>query len=163
MMQNNSNQEPNETNEDVSMYYPDGDAEHIARDDHDEAFLNETIRKKKKIRRRNGRLKKSQIAMIAAIFVIYTLVLIVAAWMIFYKPAAPSVEEMPFDTTPMTPVTSTENVPVSSDPTKPPLTGNTAPETPVETSPADEQQPAEEQKPAEKYVIKDGEIGRAHV
>ena len=46
MMQNNPNQEPNEVNEDVSMYYPDGDAEHIARDDHDEAFLNETIKKK---------------------------------------------------------------------------------------------------------------------
>ena len=45
-MQNNLN---NENNEDVSMYYPDGDAEHIARDDHDEAFLNETIKKKKKM------------------------------------------------------------------------------------------------------------------
>ncbi len=154
MMQNNPNQEPNETNEDVSMYYPDGDAEHIARDDHDEAFLNETIRKKKKIRRRNGRLKKSQILMIAAIFVIYALVLVVAAWMIFYKPAQPTEETMPFDTTPMVPVT--ENIPVSSDPTKPPLTGNTDPETPVETPPAVEQQPTEEQKPAEKYVIKDG-------
>ncbi|MBO4932665.1 MAG: hypothetical protein J6I42_10840, partial [Clostridia bacterium] len=96
MMQNNPNQEPNETNEDISLYYTDGDAEHIARDDHDEAFLNETIRKKKKIRRRNGRLKRSQILMIAAIFVIYALVLVVAAWMIFYKPATPPVEEMPF-------------------------------------------------------------------
>ncbi len=154
MMQNNSNQDPNETNEDVSMYYPDGDAEHIARDDHDEAFLNETIRKKKKIRRRNGRLKKSQILMIAAIFVIYALVLVVAAWMIFYKPATPPVEEMPFDTTPMVPVT--ENIPVSSDPNNPPLTGNTDPETPPTETPAVEQQPSEEQKPAEKYVIKDG-------
>lgn len=152
MMQNNSNQEPNETNEDVSMYYPDGDAEHIARDDHDEAFLNETIRKKKKIRRRNGRLKRSQIAMIMAIFVIYALVLVVAAWMIFYKPAAPSVEEMPFDVTPMTPVT--ENIPVSSDPNNPPLTGNTDQETPPNDTPAVGQ--PEEQKPAEKYVIKDG-------
>ncbi len=153
MMQNNPNQEPNETNEDVSLYYPDGDAEHIARDDHDEAFLNETIRKKKKIRRRNGRLKKSQILMIAAIFVIYALVLVVAAWMIFYKPATPPVEEMPFDTTPMVPVT--ENIPVSSDPNNPPLTGNTDPETPPTDTPAVEQ-PSEEPKPAEKYVIKDG-------
>ncbi|MBQ7314055.1 MAG: hypothetical protein IJW81_10765, partial [Clostridia bacterium] len=80
MMQNNPNQEPNETNEDISLYYPDGDAEHIARDDHDEAFLNETIKKKKKLRRRNGRLKKSQIAMIISIFMIYALVLVVAAW-----------------------------------------------------------------------------------
>ncbi|MBO5127351.1 MAG: hypothetical protein J6D10_07250, partial [Clostridia bacterium] len=135
MMQNNPNQEPNETNEDISLYYPDGDAEHIARDDHDEAFLNETIRKKKKIRRRNGRLKRSQILMIAAIFVIYALVLVVAAWMIFYKPATPPVEEMPFDTTPMIPVTSPENVPVSSDPNNPPLTGNTDPETPTTETP----------------------------
>ena len=158
MMQNNPNQEPNETNEDVSMYYPDGDAEHIARDDHDEAFLNETIRKKKKIRRRNGRLKKSQIGLIAAIFVIYALILVVAAWMIFYKPATPPVEEMPFDITPMTPVTSTENIPVSSDPNNPPLTNSTEtdPETPPEETPAVEQQPAEEQQQAEKYVIKDG-------
>ncbi|MBO5257294.1 MAG: LCP family protein [Clostridia bacterium] len=154
MMQNNPNQEPNETNEDISLYYPDGDAEHIARDDHDEAFLNETIRKKKKIRRRNGRLKRSQILMIAAIFVIYALVLVVAAWMIFYKPATPPVEEMPFDTTPMTPVTSPENVPVSSDPNNPPLTGNTDPETPTTETPPVEQ--PEDQKPAEKYVIKDG-------
>ena len=154
MMQNNPNQEPNETNEDISLYYPDGDAEHIARDDHDEAFLNETIRKKKKIRRRNGRLKRSQILMIAAIFVIYALVLVVAAWMIFYKPATPPVEEMPFDTTPMIPVTSPENVPVSSDPNNPPLTGNTDPETPTTETPPVEQ--PEEQKPAEKYVIKDG-------
>lgn len=154
MMQNNPNQEPNETNEDISLYYPDGDAEHIARDDHDEAFLNETIRKKKKIRRRNGRLKRSQILMIAAIFVIYALVLVVAAWMIFYKPATPPVEEMPFDTTPMIPVTSPENLPVSSDPNNPPLTGNTDPETPTTETPPVEQ--PEEQKPAEKYVIKDG-------
>ncbi|MBQ7313582.1 MAG: LCP family protein, partial [Clostridia bacterium] len=113
-----------------------------------------TIRKKKKIRRRNGRLKRSQILMIAAIFVIYALVLVVAAWMIFYKPATPPVEEMPFDTTPMTPVTSPENVPVSSDPNNPPLTGNTDPETPTTETPPVEQ--PEEQTPAEKYVIKDG-------
>ena len=73
-MQNNLNNANNDNEEDVSMYYPDGDAEHIARDDHDEAFLNETIKKKKKIRRRNGRLKKSQVAMIISIFVIYALV-----------------------------------------------------------------------------------------
>ncbi|MGN1346685.1 MAG: LCP family protein, partial [Eubacteriales bacterium] len=111
MMQNNHNNEE----EDVSMYYPDGDAEHIARDDHDEAFLNETIRKKKKLRRKNSRLKKSQVAMITVIFVIYALVLVVAAWMIFYKPAQPTPENLPFDPTPMN---SSDN---SSDPNNPPL------------------------------------------
>ncbi len=111
MMLNN----PNNEEEDVSMYYPDGDAEHIARDDHDEAFLNQTIKKKKKIRRKNARLKKSQITMIVTIFVIYALVLVVAAWMIFYKPAQPTPDELPFDTTPMT----------SSDPNNPPLDNQT--------------------------------------
>ncbi len=154
MMQNHPNQEPNENDEDVSMYYPDGDAEHIARDDHDEAFLNETIRKKKKLRRKNGRLKKSQIAMIVTIFVIYALVLVVAAWMIFYKPAQPNVETMedlPFDITPMTPSQSV----VGSDPNNPPLTGNTNTQEPVTETPVPET-PAEETQTAGEYVIKEG-------
>lgn len=147
MMQNNTN---NENNEDVSMYYPDGDAEHIARDDHDEAFLNETIKKKKKLRRRNGRLKKSQIAMIISIFMIYALVLVVAAWMIFYKPAQPTNVDLPFDPTPMNPV---ENI--SSDPNNPPLdnSDNTdSTQQPVTEQPAS----TEETTTAEKYVIKEG-------
>lgn len=150
MMQNNPNPENNENNEDVSMYYPDGDAEHIARDDHDEAFLNETIKKKKKIRRRNGRLKKSQIAMIVSIFVIYALVLIVAAWMIFYKPAQPTEEGLPFDPTPMTPVET-----VSSDPNNPPLTDKTG----TEETPSKEvvTEPVETTGEAKtEYVIKEG-------
>ena len=152
MMQNNPNQEPNEVNEDVSMYYPDGDAEHIARDDHDEAFLNETIKKKKKIRRRNGRLKKSQVAMIMAIFVIYALVLVVAAWMIFYKPAQPTVEELPFDITPMEPSQT-----VVSDPNNPPLTKDPqAPEPTVPETPAEENPAAKEEQTANEYVIKEG-------
>ncbi len=145
-MQNNLNNDPNANEEDVSMYYPDGDAEHIARDDHDEAFLNETIKKKKKIRRRNGRLKKSQIAMIVSIFVIYALVLVVAAWMIFYKPAQPTVEELPFDITPMQPAQSV----VGSDPNNPPLTADPDPQNPTPET------PVEEEHTADKYVIKDG-------
>lgn len=144
-MQNNLNNDTND-NEDVSMYYPDGDAEHIARDDHDEAFLNETIRKKKKIRRKNGRLKKSQVAMIVSIFVVYALVLVVAAWMIFYKPDS-GAEELPFDITPMSPSQST----VSSDPNNPPLTSGENSEAQIGTD-SSEDTAAE----AEKYVIKDG-------
>lgn len=151
MMQNNLNNDPNANEEDVSMYYPDGDAEHIARDDHDEAFLNETIKKKKKIRRRNGRLKKSQIAMIVSIFVIYALVLVVAAWMIFYKPAQPTVEELPFDITPMQPAQSV----VGSDPNNPPLTADPDPQNPTPETPVTET-PVEEEHTADKYVIKDG-------
>ncbi|MBQ4592379.1 MAG: LCP family protein [Clostridia bacterium] len=154
MMQNNLNNANNDNEEDVSMYYPDGDAEHIARDDHDEAFLNETIKKKKKIRRRNGRLKKSQIAMIVSIFVIYALVLVVAAWMIFYKPAQPTVEELPFDITPMEP---SQNV--VSDPNKPPLTSGDDPVkspsdgTVTEPVTGETEQPASS---ADEYVIKEG-------
>ena len=150
MMQNNLNNDTND-NEDVSMYYPDGDAEHIARDDHDEAFLNETIKKKKKLRRRNGRLKKSQVTMIVSIFVIYALVLVVAAWMIFYKPAQPTNENLPFDPTPMTPVET-----VSSDPNNPPLdnAGNTDPS--ATDPPITEQSSETEKTTADKYVIKEG-------
>lgn len=143
MMQNNLNNDTND-NEDVSMYYPDGDAEHIARDDHDEAFLNETIRKKKKLRRKNGRLKKSQIVMIVSIFTVYALVLAVAAWMIFYKPAQPTVEELPFD---ITPVQSTQG----SDPNSPPLTSGSDTTEPTVTDPSNEKNEG-----SEKYVIKDG-------
>lgn len=150
MMQNNLNNDTND-NEDVSMYYPDGDAEHIARDDHDEAFLNETIKRKKKLRRRNGRLKKSQVTMIVSIFVIYALVLVVAAWMIFYKPAQPTNENLPFDPTPMTPVET-----VSSDPNNPPLdnAGNTDPS--ATDPPITEQSSETEKTTADKYVIKEG-------
>ena len=154
MMQNNHNNANNDKEEDVSMYYPDGDAEHIARDDHDEAFLNETIKKKKKIRRRNGRLKKSQVAMIVSIFVIYALVLVVAAWMIFYKPAQPPVEELPFDITPMQPSET-----VVSDPNKPPLTTGNDPENlPADSTVTEPPVTGEtEEKPvADEYVIKEG-------
>lgn len=156
MMQNNRSNEPNEnenheipeTNEteDVSMYYPDGDIEHIARDDHDEAFLNETIKKKKKLRRKNGRLKKSQIALIMAIFVIYMLVLVAAAWMIFYKPETPGPTELPFDIQPMPPSDT-----VISDPNNPPLDNNN-PGTPTENTPSKTETPPT----VDEYVVKDG-------
>ena len=43
MKQDNFN---NMNDDDVSMYYPDGDAKNIYRDDHDESFLLENKRKK---------------------------------------------------------------------------------------------------------------------
>lgn len=105
-MQKNRNDE-----EDVSMYYPDGDAANMERDDHDDAFINQNIKKKNRIKKKNARLTKSQISLIAVIFLIYTAVIFVAAWLIFYKPAQPSVDEIPFDTNPVETV----------DPLKPPL------------------------------------------
>ncbi len=91
------NQNNNNNEEDISMYYPDGDAEHMEIDD---AFLNENLKKKKRIRKKRARLTKSQIAMIVIIFVIYTAVIFAAAWLIFYKPAQPGNNEIPFETDP---------------------------------------------------------------
>ena len=89
------NQNNNKNEEDISMYYPDGDAEHMEIDD---AFLNENLKKKKRIRKKRARLTKSQIAMIVIIFVIYTAVIFAAAWLIFYKPAQHGNNEIPFET-----------------------------------------------------------------
>lgn len=100
--------------DDVSMYYPDGDAANMARDDHDNAFLNQNLKKKKKIKRKNARLTKKQIAWIALIFLIYTVVIFAAAWFIFYQPAQPSKEDIPFDTNPI----------VNENPDAPPLDGD---------------------------------------
>lgn len=87
--------------DDISMYYPDGDAANMSRDDHDEFFLAQNSRKKAQIKKKNARLTKSQITLIAVIFVIYVVILIVAAFIIFYKPQTPGNEELPFDTNPI--------------------------------------------------------------
>lgn len=108
-MQNKRNDE-----EDVSMYYPDGDAANMERDDYDDAFINQNIKKKNRIKKKNARLTKSQIALIAVIFVVYTIVIFTAAWLIFYKPAQPGNDEVPFETDPVE----------TSDPLKPPLDAN---------------------------------------
>ena len=86
---------------DFSEYYPDGDAEHMFRDDHDDNFLNENMKRKDKIRKKNARLSKSQIALIAVIFVIYTIVIVSASWLFFYKPSQPNHGEVPFNTDPV--------------------------------------------------------------
>ncbi len=97
MKQNHINDE-----DDVSMYYPDGDAEHMAQDDHDEAFLNENAKKKKRVKKKNARLSGSQIALIAVIFVIYTVVIVAASWLIFYRPGGNQNDDtLPFETDPI--------------------------------------------------------------
>lgn len=84
--------------EDVSAYYPDGDSEHMERDDFEEEFLAENTRKKAKAKRKKARLTGSQITLIAVIFVVYTAVIFAAAWLIFYKPAHGNNNNVPFET-----------------------------------------------------------------
>lgn len=70
----------------------------------DEAYYDE-LKRKQKVRRKKGRLSRSQRGLIIAISIVYLLVLLVAAWLIFYRPAQPGVHEVPFDTNPVQPNT----------------------------------------------------------
>ena len=54
-MQNNKKDE-----EDISAYYPDGDAENMEKDDLQEEFYSKNQKKKNKIKKKNARLTKSQ-------------------------------------------------------------------------------------------------------
>ena len=97
MKRNNINGE-----EDFSMYYPNGDGGNMAQDDRDDAFLNANAKKKKRVKRKNARLSGSHIALIAAIFVIYTVVIVAASWLIFYRPGGTQNHEtLPFETDPI--------------------------------------------------------------
>ena len=91
-----------EENDDVSIYYPDGDAEHMAEDDEEDTpVVTERDRQRARVKKKNSRLTKSQIILIAVIFILYTVVIVTAAWIIFYKPAQPKDNEIPFDITPV--------------------------------------------------------------
>ncbi|MBR4184805.1 MAG: LCP family protein [Clostridia bacterium] len=91
-----------EENDDVSIYYPDGDAEHMAEDDEEDTpVVTERDRQRARVKKKNSRLTKSQIILIAVIFILYTAVIVTAAWIIFYKPAQPKDNEIPFDITPV--------------------------------------------------------------
>lgn len=68
----------------------------------DEAYYDE-LKRKQKVRRKKGRLNRSQRGLIVAISIVYLLVLLVAAWLIFYRPAQPGSHEVPFDTNPVQP------------------------------------------------------------
>ncbi len=70
----------------------------------DEAYYDE-LKRKQKVRRKKGRLSRSQRGLIVAISIVYLLVLLVAAWLIFYRPAQPDNHEVPFDTNPVQPNT----------------------------------------------------------
>ena len=98
------NAEPETDDEDISMYYPDGDGEHMEEDDESvDPFRSETQKKKEKIRKKNGRLTGSQIALIVVVFVLYTVVIVTASWILFYKPShgGKNGEELPFDINPV--------------------------------------------------------------
>ena len=94
---------PETDEDDVSMYYPDGDGEHMDEDDGAaDPFRADREKKKEKIRKKNARLTGSQIALIAVIFVLYTAVIVTASWILFYKPHQTGNDgELPFDTTPI--------------------------------------------------------------
>ena len=144
MKQNHINDE-----DDVSMYYPDGDGEHMAQDDHDEAFLNANAKKKKRIKKKNARLTGGQIALIAVIFVIYTAVIVTASWLIFYRPGGNQNDDtLPFETNPI----ETENT-SSGDIGEPPLDyGDETADT--DTIPS-ETEPAETEPSVNQYVPKE--------
>lgn len=89
-----------EPDDDISQYYPDGDYESMENDDETYQAL---LKKKQKNRRKRGRMTRSQRALIIGIFIVYAVVLLAAAWMIFYRPSGPGSEtEIPFDTNPVT-------------------------------------------------------------
>ncbi len=89
--------------DDISMYYPDGDAEHMADDDNAEkSSFNGAEEAKPKNKKHDKGLTKGQIALIVVCSVL-ALLLLAGAWIAFYKPAQPGQEEIPFDTTPITP------------------------------------------------------------
>lgn len=95
MKQDNFN---NMNDDDVSMYYPDGDAKNIYRDDHDESFLLENKRKKDRVKKKNAKLTKSQNTLIVVTAIICIVFLISVAWILLDKPAGPGEIEVPFDT-----------------------------------------------------------------
>lgn len=121
-----SDDEVGEDTDDVSIYYPDGDAEHMAEDDEEDTpVVTEREKQRARVKKKNSRLTKSQITLIAVIFILYTVVIVTAAWIIFYKPAQPKENEMPFDITPIENTdpaqsgTVTDPVPVEGDPADP--------------------------------------------
>lgn len=89
-----------DTIDDISAYYPDGDAEHIAEDDLAEKEGMVSLEsEQKKSGKKNG-LSKGQVALIVVCSVLAFL-LIGFAWVTFYKPPQPTEDEIPFDTNPI--------------------------------------------------------------
>ena len=87
-------------NDDVSMYYPDGDSEHMADDDNTtKAFCKVSVRRNSR-RKRAGALTKSHWIILAIVFVVYTIALLFGSWLIFYRPNTNPDSTLPFETDP---------------------------------------------------------------
>lgn len=102
----------NINNDDVSMYYPDGDSAHMTDDDISTQKLSKNVRKKTSYSRKKQ--SKPHWLIIAIVLVVYAVVLLVGSWLLFYKPEQPGTTDLPFDVTPVNPDQSGDD--------KPPLT-----------------------------------------
>ncbi len=89
----------NINNDDVSMYYPDGDSAHMTDDDISTKKLSKNIRKKPSYS--NKKKSKPHWVIIAIVLVVYAVVLLVGSWLLFYKPEQPGNNEVPFNTDPV--------------------------------------------------------------
>ena len=102
----------NINNDDVSMYYPDGDSAHMTDDDISTQKLSKNVRKNTSYSRKKQ--SKPHWLIIAIVLVVYAVVLLVGSWLLFYKPEQPGTTDLPFDVTPVNPDQSGDD--------KPPLT-----------------------------------------
>lgn len=102
----------NINNDDVSMYYPDGDSAHMTDDDISTQKLSKNVRMKTSYSRKKQ--SKPHWLIIAIVLVVYAVVLLVGSWLLFYKPEQPGATDLPFDVTPVNPDQSGDD--------KPPLT-----------------------------------------
>lgn len=91
----NLNNVNNHDEDDVSQYYPTDDTYN----DGDDVFYSYDKKEKSKFKFKPTKFTTSQIIVLAIIFVVYTAVIFTAAWLIFYRPAQPSGNDVPFDTT----------------------------------------------------------------
>ncbi len=89
----------NINNDDVSMYYPDGDSAHMNDDDISTQKLSKNIRKKPAYTRRKQ--SKPHWVIIAIVLVVYAIILLVGSWLLFYKPEQADPGKLPFDVTPV--------------------------------------------------------------
>ncbi|MBE6616360.1 MAG: hypothetical protein E7627_00235 [Ruminococcaceae bacterium] len=87
-------------NDDISMYYPDGDSEHMAEDDNSTKTFGKISQRKNTPKKRIGKLSKSHWIILAIVFVVYTVVLLVGSWLIFYRPTSDGNSTLPFETDP---------------------------------------------------------------
>lgn len=103
----NLNNVNNHNEDDVSQYYPTDDTYN----DGDDVFYSYNDKKKEKSKFKMTKFTSSQIIVLAIIFIIYTAVIFTAAWLIFYRPAQPSNNNIPFDTTPVEDATNNRTEP----------------------------------------------------